>query len=99
MNLLLIANLITLLACAIISLKFWNYKKHLKQEITIKDQQISEILAQNEQMSLDLQSKKVEINDLKQTKSNSKFTNNILNKNKNIQILVGLIVLYFDYYI
>jgi hypothetical protein len=82
MHPLFITNILVLLACIVISFKFWSYKKHIKKEIEKKDQQISEMLAQSEQMSFDLQSKKAELSDLKQNKGRSKFTDNILNKNK-----------------
>jgi hypothetical protein len=82
MNPLLIITLAAFVACLIISFKFWSYKKEIKKTIESKDQEISEILMQREQMSLDLKSTKSELNDLKKNKSHSKFTDNILNKNR-----------------
>jgi hypothetical protein len=82
MNRLLITTFLALVSLLVISFKFWRYKREIKKTLESKDQEIAEILTQREQMSLDLKSKKSELDDLKKNKSHSKFTDGILNKNR-----------------
>ncbi len=82
MQLLLITTIIATLAFLAIFVKFWRYKKYAKKEIESRDQQISEIAAEKDQMLLDLQQAKSEASNLRNNKGNSKFTDNILNKNR-----------------
>ena len=82
MNLLLITNLIAISALLVVTFKFWRYKIYAKKEIASREQQIAEMFTQREHVTLDLRSTKSELDDLKKNKSHSKFTDNILHKNK-----------------
>lgn len=82
MNILLIITILVSVILIVFFIKSRNYKKSVAREMSLKDQQISEISNEKERITSNLQSMRLEIDNLKKGNGTHKFTDGVLNKNK-----------------